>query len=421
MRKHIGLRDIATLQPGKTLWDSKVGGFGVRRQKGEARIYFLFYRTAESRQRWYTIGRHGAPWTPELARVEARRLLGLVAQGEDPATSKRKARRCVNVSQFCERYFADATAGTVLTRFGRPKCASTLATDKGRIARHIAPVIGKLAVTAVTGDDIKRLRDAIASGETAATIKTGPRGLARVRGGRGTATRTLRLLGGIFAYAMELKLRTDNPCRSVKLFADGVRTRSVTDAEYRALGVGLHKAEAEGMWPAAVLAAQFLALTGWRSSEVLRLSWNELDLDRHTAMLGMTKTGASMRAVSEPACAVLRNIPRFGDALIFPSSHGSDKPMAGLKKYWQRVAKLGGLPADVTPHVLRHGFASTAASLGFSDIVIASLLGHKGRSVTSRYARAADPVLIAAADRVAGHITELMDTLVVHKSARRAA
>ena len=33
------------------------------------------YRTKEGRQRWFTIGRHGAPWTPESARLEARRLL----------------------------------------------------------------------------------------------------------------------------------------------------------------------------------------------------------------------------------------------------------------------------------------------------------------------------------------------------------
>jgi len=44
------------------------------------------------RQRFVTIGPHGAPWTPELARREAKRLLGLVANGKDPADEKAKAR-----------------------------------------------------------------------------------------------------------------------------------------------------------------------------------------------------------------------------------------------------------------------------------------------------------------------------------------
>src|SRR5262245_60842572 len=136
-------------------------------------------------------------------------------------------------------------------------------------------------------------------------------------------------------------------------------------------------------------------------------------------MLSATKTGASMRALSATACEILRGMPRLGGSLVFPSARGGNAPMTGLR-YWHHIAKLAGLPADITPHILRHGVASTAASLGLSDIVIASLLGHKGRSVTSRYARAADPVVIAAADRVAERIASLMGT-AVQKRGRRAA
>jgi integrase len=35
--------------------------------------------------------------------------------------------------------------------------------------------------------------------------------------------------------------------------------------------------------------------------------------------------------------------------------------MIGYRKTWLRIAKLGDLPPDVTPHVLRHSFASLAA------------------------------------------------------------
>jgi integrase len=82
--------------------------------------------------------------------------------------------------------------------------------------------------------------------------------------------------------------------------------------------------------------------------------------------------------------------------------------MSGFKKLWKRIAKLGGLPPDVTPHVLRHSFASLAADLGYSEPVIAALVGHQGRSTTSRYLHSADTVLLAAADAVANRTAELM-------------
>jgi integrase len=66
------------------------------------------------------------------------------------------------------------------------------------------------------------------------------------------------------------------------------------------------------------------------------------------------------------------------------------------------------LPKDVTPHVLRHSFASLAADLGYSEPTIAALLGHAGRTMTSRYIHSADSVLLSAADALANRISELM-------------
>jgi integrase len=404
-RERIGQRHIKALQPGQVVWDSAVIGFGARRQRSEAVSYFVFYRTVEGRQRWQTIGRHGAPWVPDTARDEARRLLGEVARGKDPAGQKLAIRKAVTVGELCDRYMADAKAGLVLTRFGAGKKASTLSIDEGRIARHIKPVLGGLAVAAVTAADIRNLRDAVAAGKTACDVKTGHRGLARVRGGKGAATRALRLCGGIFTYAIAHGIRADNPVRGVPQFQDGQRERRLHAPEYRALGKALRQAD-KSAWPPAVAAARFLALTGWRSGEALNLKWSEVDLAVRTAVLPGTKTGRSMRPLSSAACDVLRKLPRVGD-LVFPSSRGGG-PMPKPAKHWTRIIKLTGLSADVSPHTLRHSFACTAADLGYSDLTIAALLGHKTRTVTSRYARTADPVLLAAADAIANRIRELM-------------
>ena len=404
-RDRIGQRHIKALRPGQVVWDSAVIGFGARRQRSEAVSYFVFYRTAEGRQRWQTIGRHGAPWVPDTARDEARRLLGDVARGEDPAGAKQAIRKAITVGELCDRYMADAKAGLVLTRFGSGKKASTLAIDEGRIARHIKPVLGSLAIAAVTAADIRNLRDAVAAGKTACHIKTGRRGLARVRGGKGAATRALRLLGGIFTYAVAHGMRGDNPVRGVPQFRDGQRERRLSKSEYRAFGKALRQVD-KSVWPPAIAAARFLALSGWRSGEALSLKWSEVDLVAGTAILPDTKTGQSMRPLSNGACDVLRKLPRIGD-LVFPSSRG-DGPMPKLAKHWTRIIKLARLSTDVSPHVLRHSFASVAADLGYSDLTIAALLGHKKRTITSRYARTADPVLLAAADAISNRIRELM-------------
>lgn len=91
---NITIRAVQALKPGDAIWDAghreAVRGFGVRRQRDQA-TYVLKYRIF-GRQRYFTIGAHGAPWTPELARREAKRLLGLVANSRDPADEKGKAR-----------------------------------------------------------------------------------------------------------------------------------------------------------------------------------------------------------------------------------------------------------------------------------------------------------------------------------------
>jgi len=211
-KRKLGLREVRALGPGQIVWDTAVAGFGARRQKSQGVAYVLFYRTEEGRQRWYTIGRHGSPWTPDTARAEAQRLLGEVKKGSDPATSKRSRRQAATVSELCDQYLADAKAGRLLTRRMVAKKASTLAIDVGRIERHIKPLIGQLKVTAVTREDVDAFMHDVAEGKTAGRTKTArKRGLARVRGGKGTATRAVGLLGGIFTYAVKHRMRPDNP------------------------------------------------------------------------------------------------------------------------------------------------------------------------------------------------------------------
>jgi integrase len=91
--KGITVRTVQAMKPGDTIWDTghneAVKGFGVRRQRGIA-VYVIKYRIF-GKQRFVTIGRHGSPWTPDKARREAKRLLGMVAAGKDPQAEKAEA------------------------------------------------------------------------------------------------------------------------------------------------------------------------------------------------------------------------------------------------------------------------------------------------------------------------------------------
>jgi integrase len=368
----------------------------------------LFYRNKEGRQRWFTIGRHGAPWTPETARDEARRLLGEVAHKADPAAEKHAKRSAKTVAELCDLYFADANAGRLSTRRVQKK-SSTLAVDCGRIERHIKPLLGRRAVSAVTREDIEAFMRDVASGKTAGRTKTTKkRGLARVRGGNGAASRAVGLLGAIFTYAARLRMRSDNPVHGVMRPADGRRDRRLSDDEYKAFGSALINAAKVKMWPPATAATRFLALTGWRSGEALSLHWDEIDFPRRTVKLRDSKSGESVRPLSHAACDVLRSVQRSG-SLVFPATRGSgDVILSGYKKVFKKITRLGNISPEVTPHTLRHSFTSLAADLGYSEPVIAALVGHKGRTVTSRYIHSADAVLLAAADAVADRTLELM-------------
>ena len=343
------------------------------------------YRTREGRQRFYTIGKYGSPWSPERAREEASRLLYEVAAGRDPATEKINARHADTVEDLCTSYVQEAEAGRLRIRGGREKKPSTIEADKSRIRCHVLPILGHRKVMAVTQHDIEQFMLDVARDT-----------------GKPAASRAIGMLGAIFQWAVKHKMRPDNPVRGVERFADRQRKRRLTDAEYAAIGASIRSSE---LWPAIPAVTRFLALTGWRSGEALTLRKADVDFARRTATLGDTKTGRSIRPLSHRAIEVLQTVRTTGD-LFFPRLDGGIYQSGFFSRMFRDL--VGDLPKDITPHVLRHSFASVANDLGFPDATVAALLGHVGTTMTSRYQHAADSVLLQAADKVAEATAQLM-------------
>src|SRR5580704_7100693 len=89
-----------------TAWDTEMSGFGLRVTPNGRRVYVLKYRV-NGQQRWYTIGRHGSPWTPKQARLEGQRLLGEVAREIDPADKRLGDRKAIKFADLCDLYLAE--------------------------------------------------------------------------------------------------------------------------------------------------------------------------------------------------------------------------------------------------------------------------------------------------------------------------
>ncbi|MGU3577069.1 tyrosine-type recombinase/integrase [Brucellaceae bacterium C25G] len=392
------------------IWCSDLPGFGARVfATGKKTFYVDYYNQAGQRKRM-SLGGLGK-LTVEEARKMARINLGDALRGEDPALERKTRRTSLTVAELCDDYISSASKGLIIGRGGKPKKQSTVATDKSAVDAHIVPLLGKKLVIDLTRADIVKFIRDVTAGKTAKDIAPSGklRGRIRISGGAGIATRTTATLGAILSYAVSEGVIDTNPTYGVKKPVIGKRERRLRPEEYAAFGQALRDAEAKAWQGAAAL--KLAAFTGCRIGEVENLKWSEVDLANSLLTLEDSKTGKSVRPLGVPAVELLKSLSKTSNhKFVFPSDRLEDRAYAGIKRFYRGIFKAAGFD-DVTPHVLRHSFASVGADLGFSDSTIGVMLGHSGSGITSRYTHRLDSVLIAAADKIAEEVERQMGFL----------
>ena len=339
-KRKITKRVVDALKPGELVWDTIVRGFAVRRQR-EARVYLIKYRFG-GRQRWYSIGPHGAPWTVEKARKKAEAVLGEVANGSDPSARRELERDQRTLVDLCDRYLNEHAENH--------KRASTVTTDRINAENHIKPLLGRMNVADVTRVDVDRFKQAVKEGKTAKDVKRGPRARSIVRGGPGAANRSLALLSHMFHLAERWGWRPDgsNPCRHVDKYQENDRERFLSESELGRLGNALREAEREGVeTPYAISAIRLLIFTGARLGEILGLRWQDVDIDRGMLFLPHSKTGAKVIYLSAPALKTLASIPRMEGNPYVIAGKREATALVNLQKPWQRIRAHAGLETFV--------------------------------------------------------------------------
>lgn len=132
--------------------------------------------------------------------------------------------------------------------------------------------------------------------------------------------------------------------------------------------------------------AMFMLLTGARVSEALALDWQDVDLEKRTALIRQTKIGAERVAhLPQELVVALANIPKESGRTVFRYT-----TVAAARKSWNAAIKR----ADIGPlsfHSCRHGFATALLHAGVDVVTIAKLGGWKDKEhVVNTYGHAKD-------------------------------
>lgn len=401
---------VDSAKPGeksRIIWDSEIKGFGLLVLPSGTKSYIYQYRNQYGISRRITVGRHGILTAEEARKAVQKEAAAVTVDRRDVVQERKAKRNAKTAGELFDAYLASA-------KFAE-KAESTRLVDRGRIERHLRPLLGDKVLETLKPEDIRRTFTAIRDGRTAATIKTKSRGLAVVKGGEGTARMAVRLLKAMFAWAVHEGIATNNPADGIgadTIGTDGERDVILTGEQYQAMFAELEKLEQQREIRSETAdAIRVIALTGARRSEITKLTWQHVDLKRGVIALPPRghKTGRKTgkpRIIALPTAAqaiIAKQEKGAPDSLVFAPAWGEG--IISLNKPWRVVRTAAGLPEDIGLHGLRHALASTMAVQGAQAAEIMAALGHRQLSTAQRYIHFAQDARVALLEKHTAGIT----------------
>jgi len=140
---------------------------------------------------------------------------------------------------------------------------------------------------------------------------------------------------------------------------------------------------------------EVLYSTGCRVSEIAALTWSDINFERGTTIVEGKGRKQRLCVLGGPACYALKAMRLSADVLWEERANGDDPLFLNLKggpltvrsierqmKTWLAAA---GLPPDLTPHKLRHSFATHLLDAGADLRSVQEMLGHSSLSTTQIY------------------------------------
>ncbi len=347
------------------VWDTELKGFGLRVRPNGHKAYVLEYRAGaggrNAQKRRVTIGQHGSPWAPDTARDEAKRLLGLVTTGADPAAELKAAREPKAGETVRE------AVDLFLARYGsRLRSVDAV---RGLFERDVLPRWGTRKTADIAKRDVIELIDQI------------------VDSGRPVqANRIFSAVRRFFNWAVERDIITTSPCAGVKApTAEESRDRVLEDDELRRVwAAAAEMAYPFGPW------VQLLVLTAQRRDEVAGMRWRELDLDAGLWVIPKERAKndkAHEVPLSPGAVEILQGLPRLGpDDFVFTTTgrapiSGYSKAKAALDRRIVDVDPEGERLAPWTYHDIRRTVTTGLARMGIPPHVVDRILNHVQGSI----------------------------------------
>jgi len=135
----------------------------------------------------------------------------------------------------------------------------------------------------------------------------------------------------------------------------------------------------------------FLYYAGLRLDEVRNLRWDDLDFERKLIHVKKAKGDKERVTFLHQNLINIMNSNEKGDSgLIFISERGNKYNKRTIQIIVKNVCKKVGIKKKVTPHTLRHSFATHLLEAGADIRYIQELLGHKNLQTTQIYTHVAN-------------------------------